>query len=368
MARPISQLIPPDLPGLSPQFGSGGAGGGAHGAHPSSMASLKSLLQLPVKQSPEPRGKDSVTGEGKGSEKEKGVDSDEESSSSHSGGRQTHSAFLGPLLWEKTLPCEGGLFQLQYMDLEEFLTENGMGPQTSSMAAQIPSQNSQSAIPNQSGQSQSGQQNQSSQLSSQHPGQLSQLSQLARAPSPTSPVTPGNGQPSVAVETGGSSRAAQTQGMMGGGCIQGAAHPGQATPPDPSSCPQSDPSEVLVKFDPDPADLALSSVPGQEAFDPRRHSFTEEELKPQPMIKKAKKMLVPDEQKDDKYWSRRYKNNEAAKRSRDARRLKENQISVRAAFLEKENAALRQEVADMRKELGRCRNTLHKYEARHGGP
>ncbi|MGH0169593.1 UNVERIFIED_CONTAM: hypothetical protein FKN15_057175 [Acipenser sinensis] len=71
---------------------------------------------------------------------------------------------------------------------------------------------------------------------------------------------------------------------------------------------------------------------------------------------------------DDKYWSRRYKNNEAAKRSRDARRLKENQISVRAAFLEKENAALRQEVADMRKELGRCRNTLHKYEARHGGP
>ncbi|KAK6468667.1 hepatic leukemia factor, partial [Huso huso] len=272
-----------------------------------------------------------------------------------SGGRQTHSAFLGPLLWEKTLPCEGGLFQLQYMDLEEFLTENGMGPQTSSMAAQIPSQNSQSAIPNQSGQSQSGQQNQSSQLSSQHPGQLSQLSQLARAPSPTSPVTPGNGQPSVAVETGDSSSCPLS---------------GQATPPDPSSCPQSDPSEVLVKFDPDPADLALSSVPGQEAFDPRRHSFTEEELKPQPMIKKAKKMLVPDEQKvrDDKYWSRRYKNNEAAKRSRDARRLKENQISVRAAFLEKENAALRQEVADMRKELGRCRNTLHKYEARHGGP
>ncbi|KAL0172431.1 hypothetical protein M9458_032742, partial [Cirrhinus mrigala] len=54
-----------------------------------------------------------------------------------------------------------------------------------------------------------------------------------------------------------------------------------------------------------------------------------------------------------KYWSRRCKNNEAAKRSRDARRLKENQISVRAAFLERENAALRQEVADMRKELGR---------------
>ncbi|KAJ8334379.1 hypothetical protein SKAU_G00400180 [Synaphobranchus kaupii] len=136
-----------------------------------------------------------------------------------------------------------------------------------------------------------------------------------------------------------------------------------APPPGP---PTTNADGVVVNFDPDPADLALSSVPGQEAFDPRRHRFSEEELKPQPMIKKARKMLVPAEQKDDKYWNRRYKNNEAAKRSRDARRLKENQISVRAAFLERENAALRQEVADMRKELGRCRNILSKYESRHG--
>jgi len=40
--------------------------------------------------------------------------------------------------------------------------------------------------------------------------------------------------------------------------------------------------------------------------------------------------------KDDKYWARRNKNNMAAKRSRDARRSKENQIAMRAAFLEKE--------------------------------
>ena len=40
--------------------------------------------------------------------------------------------------------------------------------------------------------------------------------------------------------------------------------------------------------------------------------------------------------KDDKYWARRNKNNMAAKRSRDARRTKENQIAMRAAFLEKE--------------------------------
>lgn len=61
--------------------------------------------------------------------------------------------------------------------------------------------------------------------------------------------------------------------------------------------PSTNAADVMVNFDPDPADLALSSVPGQEAFDPRRHRFTEEELKPQPMIKKARKMLVPEEQK-----------------------------------------------------------------------
>ncbi|MEQ2209913.1 hypothetical protein XENOCAPTIV_005858, partial [Xenoophorus captivus] len=73
-----------------------------------------------------------------------------------------------------------------------------------------------------------------------------------------------------------------------------------------STCPPGPPgppagangsSDITVNFDPDPADLALSSVPGQEAFDPRRHRFSDDELKPQPMIKKARKMLVPDEQK-----------------------------------------------------------------------
>lgn len=57
----------------------------------------------------------------------------------------------------------------------------------------------------------------------------------------------------------------------------------------------------------------------------------------------------------------------AAKRSRDARRLKENQIAIRAGFLEKENFALKQEVAELRKELGRTKSIVAKYEAQHGG-
>lgn len=69
---------------------------------------------------------------------------------------------------------------------------------------------------------------------------------------------------------------------------------------------------------------------------------------------------------DDKYWCRRKKNNVAAKRSRDARRLKENQIAVRASFLERENAAMRREVAELRKDCGRCQKIMSLYEAKYG--
>lgn len=50
-------------------------------------------------------------------------------------------------------------------------------------------------------------------------------------------------------------------------------------------------------YEPDPADLALSSVPGQEMFDPRKRKFSAEELKPQPMIKKARKVFIPEDLK-----------------------------------------------------------------------
>ncbi|XP_034534192.1 hepatic leukemia factor-like [Notolabrus celidotus] len=140
--------------------------------------------------------------------------------------------------------------------------------------------------------------------------------------------------------------------------------PSSRNTPSPPIDPDS--IHVPVGYEPDPADLALSSVPGQEMFDPRKRKFSAEELKPQPMIKKARKVFIPEDLKDDKYWARRRKNNMAAKRSRDARRLKENQIAIRANFLEKENSALRHEVADLRKELGRTKNVLAKYESRHG--
>lgn len=49
-------------------------------------------------------------------------------------------------------------------------------------------------------------------------------------------------------------------------------------------------------FDMDPPD-PLPSPSNQASFDPMRHTFSEEELKPQPMIKKARKIQVPDNMK-----------------------------------------------------------------------
>ena len=89
-----------------------------------------------------------------------------------------------------------------------------------------------------------------------------------------------------------------------------------------------------------PEDLALATVPGMD-FDPKQRAFNLEELRPQPIIRKRKKNAVPEEMKDERYWDKRTKNKMATRRSREARRLKENQIALRAAFLEKENAVMK---------------------------
>ncbi|XP_025163050.1 protein giant-like [Harpegnathos saltator] len=54
-----------------------------------------------------------------------------------------------------------------------------------------------------------------------------------------------------------------------------------------------------------------------------------------------------DEEKTRAYLERRRKNNEAAKRSRDARRAKEDEIAIRAAFLQQENTALKNAMNDV---------------------
>ena len=66
----------------------------------------------------------------------------------------------------------------------------------------------------------------------------------------------------------------------------------------------------------------------------------------------------PSDSKDHQYWERRRKNNLAAKRSRDARRAKEDEIAIRAAFLEQENVQLKWELTRLKTETSRLRAVL----------
>ena len=70
---------------------------------------------------------------------------------------------------------------------------------------------------------------------------------------------------------------------------------------------------------------ASTSIQGSRGKDNRRRS----------------KKPVPDEKKDEIYWRRRHKNNLAAKRSREARRQKETDLTKKATILEMEHEKLK---------------------------
>jgi hypothetical protein len=227
------------------------------------------------------------------------------------------SAFLGPNLWDRS--ANSSDLNLEYMDLDEFLSENcipfnnedvikeaPMGSeQTEELSCSLNAANPIAASPCQFGHS---------------PGQYLKSS----SPSPATDYCTSTSQLSENISS--------------------------------ADIPFN------VGFQVNEQDLALASISGQPDFDPRKRNFTEEELKPQPVMKKSKKMYVPEKMKDEKYWARRHKNNFAARRSRDARRVKENQIALRAAFLEKENTCLREELAELRKENAKLKITVTKYE------
>jgi len=115
--------------------------------------------------------------------------------------------------------------------------------------------------------------------------------------------------------------------------------------------------EARIEFSAE--ELALATVPGAD-FDPTARQFSMEELRPQPIIRKRRKSYVQPEKKDDKYWEKRNKNNVAARRSREARRLKENQISLRTAFLEQQNKALIATVREAKEKHDKLLNETRK--------
>ncbi|XP_053194659.1 TEF transcription factor, PAR bZIP family member b isoform X2 [Scomber japonicus] len=292
------------------------------------------------------------------------------------------SASLTPAIWEKTIPYDGETFHLEYMDLDEFLLENGI-------PVSLEEEELQKTLTSAGGKGKCIPKVIATATITPTPATAAvSVSAPASPPSATAtstvtsdaeePVTVTTLQPAKLEEEEEEEQEEEEEEEEEEESLPEEAAPvetvevkekktnrnaGERRTPSPVD---PDAIEVDINFQPDPTDLVLSSVPGGELFNPRKHKFSDEELKPQPMIKKAKKVFVPEEQKDDKYWCRRKKNNVAAKRSRDARRLKENQITVRASFLERENAALRQQVAELRKDCGRCKNILARYEAKYG--
>lgn len=67
---------------------------------------------------------------------------------------------------------------------------------------------------------------------------------------------------------------------------------------------------------------------------------------------------MPDQSKDNKYFERRKRNNVAAKKSRDARKQREDEIAIRASFLEKENAILKAQLQTLKDEAQQLRILL----------
>merc|ERR1712092_62486 len=107
--------------------------------------------------------------------------------------------------------------------------------------------------------------------------------------------------------------------------------------------------EVQLEFAPE--DIALATVPGLE-FDPKTRTFDMEELRPQPIIKKRKKNAVPEEHKDEKYWEKRLKNKEATRRSREAKRLKQNKnLKEQIESAKKTSTELAQETDELKARL-----------------
>lgn len=62
--------------------------------------------------------------------------------------------------------------------------------------------------------------------------------------------------------------------------------------------------------------------------------------------------FIPDSRKDDTYWDRRRKNNEAAKRSREKRRISDLLLETRVLELTRENALLHAELYAIKEEFG----------------
>ena len=89
---------------------------------------------------------------------------------------------------------------------------------------------------------------------------------------------------------------------------------------------------------------------GQKSLHHNKQDYNQNDLCPSLPFKKRAR-AVPLEQKDGAYYEKRARNNESAKRSRDARRSKEQHTQERLAYLEHEHSRLVMENQALRYQL-----------------
>lgn len=133
----------------------------------------------------------------------------------------------------------------------------------------------------------------------------------------------------------------------------------QRTIPLSLSEPRPKISTLIEQWDDDSSDMQMMD---EEDDVPMTKKYLREKLQLQPTLKKSKKQFVPNELKDDRYWARRNKNNVAAKRSRDTRRFKENQIVIAATYLEHDNESMRKQLEAAQQKIARLEKRLEQFE------
>ncbi|ELU10991.1 hypothetical protein CAPTEDRAFT_120565, partial [Capitella teleta] len=67
---------------------------------------------------------------------------------------------------------------------------------------------------------------------------------------------------------------------------------------------------------------------------------------------RKQRQFIPEFKKDDQYWNKRKKNNEAAKRSREKRRINDIQMGQRIMELTQEKDELQREVDALKRKFG----------------
>ncbi|KAL4617651.1 nuclear factor interleukin-3-regulated protein, partial [Arapaima gigas] len=77
---------------------------------------------------------------------------------------------------------------------------------------------------------------------------------------------------------------------------------------------------------------------------------------------RRKREFIPDEKKDNLYWERRRKNNEAAKRSREKRRLNDMVLENKLMALGEENATLKAELLSLKLKFGLVTSSAYAQE------